>query len=402
MLVDKIKKSLFIEADEALFSSLIPKFNLRKYGKGDIILKEGFNVENLYLINKGFVDAIIIEENKKIKIAVLTENDVFGEMALISNLKASATVVATDDVEIYEIKSNDFLEAINTDKDLKQSFYESILQTLTKRLRLTSANYAMNDYLLKIIKDKNYQLSQLNTKLTEVSKQKDYYLGIAAHDIRNPISVVLVYLSLLCDGNYGHLNDEGMHIISRISKEMYALTNLLNDLLDVSQIESGNIILNKSEVNFLKLVQDSVDFHNITASKKEIKINVESQINEAILVNMDKTKITSVLNNLFSNAIKYSNRNSEVFSTVKADQDYAYLIIKDSGVGIKDVDRDNIFKPFARTNTKPTEGEKSTRLGLSITKKILLAHDGEIWFESKEGEGSSFSIKLPLGEKKNG
>ena len=252
--------------------------------------------------------------------------------------------------------------------------------------------------LLKNIISKYVDLSQKlekqNSELIELNDQKNHFLGIAAHDLRNPIAVIQMYSEYLLNdkSSLTGYQEEFLGIIYDKSKFML---DLLNDLLDINKIESGRLDLNITENNYYDLVRDNIETSKIIAGQKQIVINLKF-INEIPLFGFDKSQIEQVLNNLISNALKYSNPDTTVDVEVNLEGNYVLTKVIDQGQGIKKDELEKLFTPFYKTSAKTTAGEKSTGLGLSIVKKIINAHKGEIMVQSEYQKGSVFSFTLPV------
>jgi signal transduction histidine kinase len=169
----------------------------------------------------------------------------------------------------------------------------------------------------------------------------------------------------------------------------------LNDLLDFSALESGKVHLDKQAVEFESYMKAYIVNTVIVAHQKSMEI--ESDIQKDLpLVSFDPMKIQQVLNNLTSNAIKFSNPGTNIMITVKADQKFVSISVKDCGQGIPESEMSKLFTPFQKTSVKSTGGEKSTGLGLVIARNIVRAHGGEMYIESEVGKGSTFTFTLPL------
>jgi signal transduction histidine kinase len=396
VIIKTLQETLFHSIDNKRLEKLNQLFQAQSYREGDVIFNIDDDVTKLYLVHGGFLSVIIREGDREIKVGQITTGEIFGEMSFASESRASAKIVAASNVVIYEIGKKELKEFIDSDPEIKLSFYESLAKTMSSRLRLTSANYAVNDYLLGIIREKNSELKTLNERLKELLKQKDYFLGIAAHDIRNPIATASLYLQFINSGEYGEVSDRVKQVVSKLNEEIFGLVELLNDLLDVSQIESGTITLRKTSQSMKDLVQEVYNFNRVAASKKNIQFELRDQCRADIILNIDRVKISSVLNNLYSNATKFSKPKSKVTTSMDINARQFVIAVSDQGMGIKDEDKNKLFQPFSRATNRPTAGESSTGLGLSISKKFVEAHGGTIEFESRTGQGSTFFVRLPI------
>jgi len=240
------------------------------------------------------------------------------------------------------------------------------------------------------------ELTKTNQKLEELNALKNQFLGIASHDLRNPLAVLLSYSEFLIEEASPKLNEEERKFLEVIHSSSQYMLGLVNDLLDVSKIESGTLELNKSPVDLLQLLQDTVKLNRIIAAPKGIAIIFE---HEAALpvVSLDQEKMIQVLNNLIGNAVKFSPRGSTIeVRVLLQDKDKVAVSVRDHGPGISEADQERIFKPFMTAKNRGTAGEKTTGLGLAIAKKIVEGHGGVISLHSTMGEGSTFTVVLDI------
>ena len=241
-------------------------------------------------------------------------------------------------------------------------------------------------------------LRQSNDQLRELNNQKNEFLGMAAHDLRNPIAVIQNSSSVLSRYLSENLSEKQKEFLKKISDTSKFMLELLNSLLDISKIESGKLGLEITKNNYPDFVRKNIEFNRFFATEKGISI--DSALSDDIpLVDFDKNKIEQVLNNLISNAIKYSHPNTMIRIEVLREKNFVVTKVIDQGQGIPENELPHVFKPFQKASTKPTAGEKSTGLGLAIVKKIVEGHQGVIGVESEVGKGSTFFFKLPLWDK---
>jgi signal transduction histidine kinase len=170
---------------------------------------------------------------------------------------------------------------------------------------------------------------------------------------------------------------------------------MVDDLLDVSAIESGRLSLALQPTDLDALVEHNVALNRVLAEEKQIRLAFQTDGDLPPLY-LDRAKIEQVLNNLISNAVKFSYPASSVEIYVSRDQDRALISVRDQGQGIPAAELDNLFKWFGKTSVKGTEGESSSGLGLAIAHKIVLGHHGAIWVESEVDKGSTFYVSLPI------
>ena len=241
------------------------------------------------------------------------------------------------------------------------------------------------------------ELTKKNAELARLNELKNQFLGMATHDIRNPLGVIMAYADFLLDETKDTLSAEHQNFLKIIFSSTEFLLSLIEDLLDITQIESGKLTLNLQYVNIVELVQNNIALNNSLAAKKNIKISLNPS-SENIYINVDPLKLEQVLNNLASNAVKFSHPGSSVQANIiEKDQSVAFEF-RDQGVGIPIEMVDKIFTPFGKASSEGTAGEKTTGLGLSIVKKIIEGHGGTITVSSKLGVGSTFSFEIPKAQ----
>jgi signal transduction histidine kinase len=242
------------------------------------------------------------------------------------------------------------------------------------------------------VKSENALLVQLTDRLRSLNEQKNKFLGMAAHDLRNPIGGILGYSEMLLEDE---LADEQRTVVSKIESSSKFMLRLLNDLLDISQIESGKLELNLELCDVAGLVRQNIELNRIIAAKKQIGIELDLAPDLPVIT-ADPAKFEQVLSNLVSNAIKYSFPGTQARVSLARHEDGVKVSVRDQGQGIPAEELSKVFQEFEKTSVKSTAGEKSTGLGLAIVKRIVEGHGGAIGVESTVGEGSTFWFTLPL------
>lgn len=261
--------------------------------------------------------------------------------------------------------------------------------------------YNEKEYILIIIDDhteleqQKEKLEEQNNALKSLNEQKSKFLGIAAHDLRNPIGAIHSFSKLLIESFDDFSAEDKSEFLNLIKDSSQFSLQLLNDLLDISKIELGKLELNKEEVNIKNIIINTIKINKVFAKKKRIKIDFNSNVSNTS-IKIDKNKIVQVLHNLLSNAIKYSEQDTKIVVNLTQNETFLQIAIQDQGVGIPAKELKNLFTEFGTTSAKTTANESSTGLGLAIAKKIVIGHGGEINATSKLGEGSEFLFTLPL------
>ena len=236
---------------------------------------------------------------------------------------------------------------------------------------------------------------RLYQQLVELNELKNKFLGIAAHDLRNPIGIVMGYIKMMKDGLFGEVSQPQIEIFKKVENTTRNMLNMVNDLLDISAIETGKLMMNPKEVDLAAFLNESYEYNHLLALQKKIELKLELESNLPKLI-MDPERINQVLTNLITNAIKFSYPGTVILVKARREDDSVHISVQDQGQGIPEDEISKIFQDFGRTSVRPTAGEKSTGLGLAICKRMVEAHGGSIWVKSKAGEGSIFTFSLPV------
>lgn len=260
--------------------------------------------------------------------------------------------------------------------------------------QMSKLNQEVNNLQRQLLKEKA-KLEKANSLLKKINIEKNKYIGIVAHDLRNPIGNAYSISELLISESDKLPEDKQLEFLKLINDRCNYSLNLIENFLNASKIEAGILDLEKGKHNYCKLIVNTVKQNVMFADKKNQKIDYKCIDNE-LLAFCDKSKIEQVLNNLISNAIKYSEKNTIIKVSFEVDGNFIITKVKDSGQGIREDELDNVFESFKTTSTISTDGEKSTGLGLAIVKKIVEAHKGSISVKSELGKGSEFSFSLPV------
>lgn len=238
------------------------------------------------------------------------------------------------------------------------------------------------------------QQKSLVAELTQANTAKNKLLGMAAHDLRNPLASIRGLAEFLRDGTVGTITQDQLDLVNMIHDTSQSMLTLLNELLDVATIDAGELKVQCGQHDLVDLVQKSVYLNNINAARKSTQIHFTPPSHPA-LAQIDYSKMKQVLDNLLSNAVKYSPPGSEIEIKIISQNPGFIIAVQDQGPGIPDNERHRLFKDFGTLSVKPTAGEKSTGLGLAICRKIVEAHQGSITATNLPGGGCEFAILLP-------
>jgi signal transduction histidine kinase len=238
---------------------------------------------------------------------------------------------------------------------------------------------------------------RLYQQLVELNELKNKFLGIAAHDLRNPIGAMKVFLALLLEGGLGQISADQRKMLERMNKSCESMSMLINDLLDVSAIEAGSLQLAARPVDPADYLAEAHSAHLALAHAKGIELLLDLAPHLPPVM-MDGDRIGQVLGNLISNAIKFSYPATAITLRAVPAGSFVEISVKDQGQGIPESELPKVFVEFGRTSVRPTAGEQSTGLGLAIVKRIVEAHGGRIWVQSRVGVGSTFTFTLPIAD----
>ncbi|HXA14217.1 MAG TPA: hybrid sensor histidine kinase/response regulator [Opitutaceae bacterium] len=232
-------------------------------------------------------------------------------------------------------------------------------------------------------------------QLNKADAAKNKFLGMAAHDLRNPLASIRGLAEFMLEGTVGTLSADQIDLIKTIHVASQQMLQLVNELLDVAVIESGELKIVLEPSNLDDLINKAVYLANIEAEKKKTHISFNPR-SPALIVKIDPAKMKQVVENLLSNAVKYSPPGSQIAIDLVADDNGCGFAVRDQGPGIPDDERDKLFKDFGRLSARPTGGEKSVGLGLAICRKIVEAHGGTITAENlpNPARGCEFRVIL--------
>ena len=295
-----------------------------------------------------------------------------------------------------------FMTALSDIEDIVKGFTVGAVDYVTKPIMQEEVLARIKTHLAmrRLQRDliaKNAELHVKNEQLHSLNQTKNEFLGIAAHDLRNPLGSLIGYLDLMlheirADKYSMDRVTEDLQVMLKVSDRM---KNLVNKLLDISAIESGKLELDLKLEDLSQITAESEELFKRKAVQKKINLSVRL-VNTLPQVYVDRSRITEVFDNLISNAIKFNKADGsiEIYSERKDSEVITH--VRDTGLGLDENDLKDVFKTFTKLSAKPTAGESSTGLGLAIVKKIVELHGGRVWVESRKDIGSTFSFSLPV------
>jgi two-component system sensor histidine kinase/response regulator len=240
------------------------------------------------------------------------------------------------------------------------------------------------------------QLAELNEKLMELNQLKNRFLGFAAHDLRNPLSSIRGLSELMLSDITGPLAEEQREFLSTIYAASRDMLELVNDLLDISVIESGRLDLNIRRDSLKAVIRERLRILKLPAERKDIRFVTDFQ--NLPEVPFDRNRMAQVIDNVIGNAVKFSPTGSEITIRMFDESGMAIVSVHDEGPGIAIEDQQRIFGEFQKIRVQSPGGEKGTGLGLAIAKRIVEGHRGILEVQSEVGVGTTFRFAIPMEE----
>lgn len=219
--------------------------------------------------------------------------------------------------------------------------------------------------------------------------QKDSFISFASHELKNPLTVIKSYNTLLGRSLKGKNSLKMKGFIARIDSQVDKITNLINDLLDVTKIASGKLILNKETLAIYSMLQDIIRDQQLLSPTHKIKFYGKSYKK----IYADRIRISEVFINIINNAVKYSPGRRSIIVSITGKRNSVVVSVQDFGIGLSEQEKEKIFEQFYRAPGTKVEG---LGLGLYIAQQIVILHQGKIWVESKLNKGSIFYVELPI------
>lgn len=263
----------------------------------------------------------------------------------------------------------------------------SILRDITEKLKVRKELEELNKNLEEKIKERTQELEEAN-------RAKSIFLANVSHELRTPLNSIIGFSEAILEGFVGELTPEQKKYVQDILESGEHLLALINDILDLSKVEAGKMELKPSIFSAEKLVQRCFNMFKdrIESQKFEFHSDIE---NGLINIIADEQKITQILFNLVANAIKFTEDGGDIGIDVKSDEKHIIFSVWDTGIGIAEEDIPKLFKPFEQIETSLERKADGTGLGLNFSKKMVKLHGGDIWVDTKVGQGSRFTFTIP-------
>ena len=308
-----------------------------------------------------------------------------------------------------------FLTAKSDGDDIVEGFKAGGVDYVTKPFRKMELSMRINTHLeLKNARHKiqeyAHTLEDRNKRLSEMLDEKNEFIGVATHDLKNPLSVLTLALDLFRIKTKDKPIKEVESLMDQMDKTLKRMTQLVSQLLEINRLDVGRFELNLDRSPVEPICSELVKQNQLNANNKSIQIEYDVECDPSVAGKIDATAFSQVIDNLISNAVKYSPRETtircrlQVVSSGDTLPDLILMdrkirfVVEDEGPGIVAEEHHKVFQKFARTSNTPTGGESSSGLGLSIAKRLIREMKGDLGFVSTVGKGSTFYLELPFRE----
>jgi signal transduction histidine kinase len=313
-------------------------------------------------------------------------------IGMIAKLKLNRRVIG---YLVFGEKTSGTLYTLE-DIDLITSHYSEVavaLQNSTRYNRIAKFNLELQEK----VDIATAKLKKSNARLRKLDKAKDDFLSIASHQLRTPLTVVRGNIDLVANGDMGPVTEDARGVLVQSERSAGRLSDLINDFLSTSRLKTGKFILDPKETNLKYTVEQQIEQLVDFAAQRGIKLTLHKVDNNLPIVVADEEKLRQVMLNTIDNAIYYSPRHKgKVDVMLYSDGKNIIYKVKDNGIGVPAHEKAKLFGRMYRADNAKNARPDGNGLGLFLMKKIIDAHHGEIIFETKEGEGSTFGFKLAI------
>ncbi|MEW6170053.1 MAG: ATP-binding protein [Candidatus Omnitrophota bacterium] len=414
--LQKISQEIATTLDENEIFSRIKDIHILELGfERAILFLDDLNKKPSLKLNIGYrpkeieniLDQITIDFYQTIKtkniISSLDKNDsLIGPILNLFNINSFLIVGITSKEKgvcgfIMVANTSSNMTVNEGDQELITILASQISQAL-ENAHLFEQTWRNQQELEKKVEERTQELSLALEQIKEVSKRKTSFISAVSHELRTPLTSIKGYASILLTEKLGTIPEAIKERLERINRHSDELTALVNDLLDLSRIESGRVQMNLETINLKDIADSSCEL--LSHQAKERGIDLRNLIGKNLsAVYVDRSQISRVFINLIGNALKFTPKQGKITLEAKEISNNIEVNIADTGIGISEHDAKLIFDEFYRVDNSINETVKGTGLGLALVKSIIEAHKGKIWVKSKVGSGSTFSFSLPFLKK---
>jgi signal transduction histidine kinase len=253
----------------------------------------------------------------------------------------------------------------------------------------------LNAHLEQRVASATKELRTSNDQLRRLDAAKDEFISMASHQLRTPLTSVKGYISMVLEGDAGKISPMQKKLLEEAFMSSERMVHLISDFLNVSRLQTGKFVIEKTQINLAEIVEQEVDSLATTAEAHSLKLRYRKPSVFPLLY-IDEGKIRQVVMNFIDNAIYYSKENTAITIRLAVEDGDAVLRIIDTGIGVPESEKARLFTKFFRAGNARRQRPDGTGIGLFLAKKVVTAHGGSMVFESVEGEGSTFGFRLPI------
>lgn len=313
----------------------------------------------------------------------ITEKDISGGTFLIIPIGTLGIL------KLYSIKEM---------KEEETSRLNNQLRNIVSKFKVSLEACLMHKRTLQEIEEKEKMTKELlDSKIAAESanRTKSEFLATMSHELRTPLNSIIGFSDLMLNGSTGDMNEKQIKFMDNISTSGKHLLSLINNILDISKIEAGKMVLDYEIFDPCNAVNEVRQLVGPLSDKKGIRLTcIKDERFDRL--SADRTRFKQIIFNLLSNAIKFTPPNGEITMSSHIDEDFAQITIKDTGIGISEDDQNRLFQPFQQLDSANNRHYEGTGLGLALVKQFIELHQGRIWVESEIGKGTTFTFELPL------
>jgi PAS domain S-box-containing protein len=344
------------------------------------------------------------EEEKNKTLAIITN---FSDGLLVFDNENHLSLINSQAEKIFGIKSEEilgkyFLELSQTPHLFAlRNILEKEPGNIFRRKLVLRENLIIEISVAEIKKEKIgfFVIAHDITREEGIEKMKSEFVTISAHQLRTPLSAIKWTLRAILDGDAGQLAPEQIELLQKTYISNERMIELVNDLLDVTRIEEGRNLFKPALAAIEPVIQFVVNSFKGEAERRQVEVEFKKPFLEKIpKVMLDVEKMKLAFQNLLGNALRYTSAGGKVTLTLKHDKKEVELVVSDTGIGIPQDQQQKIFTKFFRSQNAIRMETEGSGLGLFITKNIVEAHGGRIWFESEENKGTTFHVAIPIRE----
>jgi signal transduction histidine kinase len=376
---------VLINADRGKLSNSFTEHN---FAAGEVVFHEGDQGDSMFLVWSGRVAIVKGDLTAPVILAYRIAGEIFGEMAVLENQPRSASIISLEETHLLELNRARFEQLLSEEPSIGRG----IMEVLSARLRHMTAMRSTGELSEKRLSQRVTVLESEKLRLEELHRLRQETTELIIHDLRNPLSAIAISLKMMTLVLPEAILQANQELIDIAQISTQRMQRLVDSLLEVSRMETGEARFDMRSFNLGPLLHDVVQRNAILARKG---VKIETEIDPHLPIIADREKIERVLVNLLDNALKYTPENGKIRVLAGSQGDNLYISVSDTGPGVPSEDRERIFERFTQGASDKLK-RRGFGLGLAYCRLAVERHNGRIWVQDgPEGVGSRFIITLP-------